>query len=56
MNNIFKMTVAAMSSCLLLDGCIQEATPTDVVTDRYVSLETTIRGIPAALVQAVLIV
>ena len=52
MNNIFKTTVAAMSACLLLSGCIKEATPTDVVTDNYVSLETTIRGIPAALVQA----
>ncbi len=52
MNNILKMTAAAISACLLPASCIKEATPTDVVTDSNVSLETTIRGIPAALMQA----
>ena len=46
------MTAAAISACLLPASCIKEATPTDVVTDSNVSLETTIRGIPAALMQA----
>lgn len=37
---------------LLLNSCIKEATPTDVATEDQVSLETQVRGIPAALVQA----
>ena len=51
MKNILKITAVAAAS-LLTVGCIQEATPTDVATKDQVSLETTIRGIPAALVQA----
>lgn len=52
MNNVFKTAVAAVSVVFLLEGCIKEATPTDVATEDQVSLETTVRGIPAALVQA----
>lgn len=52
MNNVFKTAAAAVSVVFLLEGCIKEATPTDVATEDQVSLETTVRGIPAALVQA----
>lgn len=52
MNNVFKTAAAAVSVVFLLEGCIKEATPTDVATEGQVSLETTVRGIPAALVQA----
>lgn len=52
MNNVFKIAAAAVSVVFLLEGCIKEATPTDVATEDQVSLETTVRGIPAALVQA----
>lgn len=52
MSNILKMSAAAVSACALVCGCIKEATPTDVATEEQVTLETTLRGIPAALVQA----
>lgn len=52
MNNIFKISAAAAVLLLFATGCIKEATPTDVAIKDQVSLETTIRGIPAALVQA----
>ena len=52
MNNVFKTAAAAVSVVFLLEGCVKEATPTDVATEDQVSLETTVRGIPAALVQA----
>ena len=52
MKNILKISAAAVAMTLLLNSCIKEATPTDVATEDQVSLETQVRGIPAALVQA----
>lgn len=53
MKHILKITAfAAAASTLLLGGCIKEAIPTDVATEDQVTLETQVRGIPAALVQA----
>ena len=53
MKHILKITAfAAAASTLLLGGCIKEAIPTDVATEDQVTLETQLRGIPAALVQA----
>ena len=52
MKNILKISAAAVAMTLLLNSCIKEATPTDVATEDQVTLETQVRGIPAALVQA----
>ena len=52
MNNILKLTAAAAFSSMLLNSCIKEATPTSVAIQKQVTLETSIEGIPAALVQA----
>lgn len=43
--------LAVIAGLTLLSSCIKEATPTDVATFEQVSLETTVRGIPAALVK-----
>ena len=50
MNNILKLTAAAAFSSMLLNSCIKEATPTSVAIQKQVTLETSIEGIPAALV------
>ncbi len=52
MNNVFKTAAAADYAVVLVESCIKEANPTDVAAESQVSLETTVRGIPAALVQA----
>lgn len=52
MKNNLKISLATLAAAVLATGCIKEATPTDVAIERQVTLETTIRGIPAALVQA----
>lgn len=46
-----KTLVALAASALMTAGCIKEAVPTNVATQDQVSLETMVRGIPAALVQ-----
>ena len=50
MKNILKISAAALG--LLLSGCIKEATPTDIAPEDQTTLETMVRGIPAALVKA----
>lgn len=52
MKHILHISAAALAATLLLGGCIKEAIPTDVATEDQVTLETQVRGIPAALVQA----
>lgn len=52
MKNIIGLSAAAALSAIMLNGCIKEAIPTSVATQDQVTLETTIEGIPAALVQA----
>ena len=52
MNNIIRISAVAAISTIMLNGCIKEAIPTSVATQDQVTLETTIEGIPAALVQA----
>lgn len=52
MKNIIGLSAAAALSAIMLNGCIKEAVPTSVATQDQVTLETTIEGIPAALVQA----
>lgn len=52
MNNIIRLSATAAISAIMLNGCIKEAIPTSVATQDQVTLETTIEGIPAALVQA----
>lgn len=52
MKNILKLSTAAVAMTLLLNGCIKDAIPTDVATEEQVTLETQLRGIPAALVKA----
>lgn len=52
MNNTIKITAAASAAIFMLNGCMKEATPTDVATEKQVTLETNIIGIPAALVSA----
>ena len=48
---IIKVLAIAAAVPSFLTGCIKEAVPTDVATQPQVSLETLVRGIPAALVQ-----
>lgn len=48
---IIKALAIAAAVPSFLTGCIKEAVPTDVATQPQVSLETLVRGIPAALVQ-----
>ena len=48
---IIKALVIFAAVPSVLAGCIKEAVPTDVATQPQVSLETLVRGIPAALVQ-----
>ena len=50
MKNILKISAAALG--LLLSGCIKDATPTDIAPEDQTTLETMVRGIPAALVKA----
>lgn len=50
MKNILK--ISALSLSLLMNSCIKDATPTDSAIEEQVTLETTVRGIPAALVKA----
>lgn len=52
MKNILKISTAAVAMALLLNSCIKDATPTEVATEDQVTLETQLRGIPAALVKA----
>lgn len=52
MKNILKISIASLAAGLLTTGCIKDAVPTDIAIESQVSLETTIRGIPAALVKA----
>ena len=52
MKNNLKISLATLAAAVLATGCIKEATPTDIAIERQVTLETTIRGIPAALVKA----
>ena len=52
MKNNLKISLATLAAAVLASGCIKEATPTDIAIERQVTLETTIRGIPAALVKA----
>ena len=48
---IIKVLAVAAAVPSVLTGCIKEAVPTDVATRPQVTLETLVRGIPAALVQ-----
>ena len=48
---IIKVLAIAAAVPSVLTGCIKEAVPTDVATQPQVTLETLVRGIPAALVQ-----
>lgn len=50
MKNMLK--IAALFAGLLLSSCIKDAIPTTIATEDQVTLETQVRGIPAALVQA----
>ena len=50
MKNILKISAAAAAMTLALSGCIKDATPTQIATEDQVTLETLVRGIPAALV------
>lgn len=50
MKNILKISAAALG--LLLSSCIKDATPTEIAPEDQATLETMVRGIPAALVQA----
>ena len=50
MKNILKISAAAFG--LLLSSCIKDATPTEIAPEDQATLETMVRGIPAALVQA----
>lgn len=50
MKNILK--IAAVFGSLLLSSCIKDAVPTTIATEDQITLETQVRGIPAALVQA----
>lgn len=50
MKNILKISAAA--GCILLGSCIKDAVPTNVAVEEQVTLETMVRGIPAALVKA----
>lgn len=50
MKNILKISAAALG--LLLGSCIKDATPTEIAPEEQATLETMVRGIPAALVQA----
>ena len=52
MKNILKISIASLAAGLFATGCIKDAVPTDIAIESQVSLETTIRGIPAALVKA----
>lgn len=49
MKNILKISAAAFG--LLLSSCIKDAIPTEIATEDQTTLETMVRGIPAALVQ-----
>lgn len=46
------LIIPAVLFSLLLNGCIKEADPTSVALEKDVTLETMVRGIPAALVKA----
>ncbi len=50
MKNILKISAAALG--LLLSSCIKDAAPTEIAPEDQATLETMVRGIPAALVQA----
>lgn len=50
MKNFLK--ISAFFLCILMHSCIKDATPTDSAIEEQVTLETTVRGIPAALVKA----
>lgn len=50
-NTYIKTLIAVAASSFIATGCIKDAVPTSVATQDQVSLETMVRGIPAALVK-----
>lgn len=46
------LIISAVVFSLLLNSCIKDATPTRIATEEQVTLETMVRGIPAAFVKA----
>lgn len=52
MKNILKILIAAFASAALLCGCIKDVEPTYRTTQEQVTLETMLKGIPAAMVKA----
>ena len=51
MRKIITTVFFAVILAVLSPGCVKESTPTSVATEDQVTLETLVRGIPAALVQ-----
>lgn len=51
MKNILKISLTAFASAALLFSCIKEVEPTDRTTKEQVTLETMVKGIPAAMVK-----